>query len=138
MGSDRKHKEAEMKAIIATTFAALTGVLAPGALAGEPIRLAALYGYAIEVKKELNGLNVDVRSSGGPLAVLTLHNRSSATARCKAVFNSGVQTPVGRQAKVKSGKTVQMTYPVPGEITALKITLSCAKHKGAGERSGSG
>lgn len=123
-----------MKAIIATTFAALTSVLAPGALADEPIRLAALYGYAIEVTRELNGLNVDVKSSGGPLAILTLHNRSSATARCKAVFNSGLQTPVSRQALVKSGKKVQLTYPVPGDITALRIMLSCAKREAAGER----
>lgn len=116
-----------MKAIIATTFAALTSMLAPGALADEPIRHAALHGYAIEVTRELNGLNVNVRSSGGPLAVLTLHNRSSVTARCKAVFNSGLQTPVSRQALVKSGKKVQLTYPVPGDTTALKIMLSCAK-----------
>ena len=123
-----------MKAIIATTFAALTSALAPGALANEPIRLAALYGYAIEVTRELNGLNVDVKSSGGPLAILTLHNRSSTAARCKAVFNSGLQTPVSRQALVKSGKRVQLTYPVPGDITALKIMLSCAKREAAGER----
>ena len=123
-----------MKAIIATTFAVLTGVLAPGALADEPIRLAALYGYAIEVTRELNGLNVDVKSSGGPLAVLTLHNRSRAAARCKAVFNSGLHKPVSRQALVKSGKKVQLTYPVPGEITSLKIMLSCAKREAAGEK----
>jgi hypothetical protein len=123
-----------MKAIIATTFAALTSVLAPGALAEEPIRLAAVYGYAIEVTRELNGLNVDVKSSGGPLAVLTLYNRSSATARCKAVFNSGLQSPVSHQALVKPGKKVRLTYPVPGDITALKIKLSCAKRKAAGER----
>jgi hypothetical protein len=123
-----------MKAIIATTFAALASVLAPGALADEPIRLAALYGYAIKVTKELNGLNVSVKSSGGPLAVLTLHNRSSATARCKAVFDSGLQTPVSHQALVKSGKKVQLTYLVPGDITALKIMLSCAKREAAGER----
>lgn len=122
-----------MKAIIATAFAALTSVLAPGALADEPIRIAALYGYAIEVTRELNGLNVGVRSSGGPVAVLTLHNRSSATARCRAVFKSGVQTPVSHQALVKSGKKVQLTYPVPGDITALKINLSCAKRAAARE-----
>ena len=123
-----------MKAIIATAFAALTSVLAPGALADEPIRLAALYGYAIEVTRELNGLNVGVRSSGGPVAVLTLHNRSSATARCRAVFKSGVQTPVSHQAQVKPGKTVQLTYAVPGDILALKIMLSCAKRGAARER----
>jgi hypothetical protein len=124
-----------MKPIIAITFAALTSVLAPDALADEPIRLAALYGYAIEVTRELNGLNVDVKSSGGPLAVLTLQNRSSATARCKAVFNSGLQPPVSHQALVKSGKKVLLTYPVPGNITALKIMLSCAKREAAVERS---
>ena len=124
-----------MKAIIATAFAALTSVLAPGALAGEPIRLAALYGYAIEVTRELNGLNVDVKSSGGPLAVLTLHNRSSVTARCRAVFKSGMQTPVSYQAQVKPGRKVQLTYPVPGDISALKIMLSCARRGAARERS---
>jgi hypothetical protein len=124
-----------MKAIIATTFAALASVLAPGALADEPIWLAALYGYDIEVARELNGLNVGVKSSGGPLAVLTLHNRSSVTARCKAVFNSGLQTPVSHQVLVKSGKKAQLTYPVPAGITALKIKLSCAKREAAGERS---
>ena len=124
-----------MKAIIATAFAALTSVLAPGALAGEPIRLAALYGYAIEVTRELNGLNVDVKSSGGPLAVLTLHNRSSVTARCRAVFKSGMQTPVSHQAQVKPGRKVQLTYPVPGDISALKIILSCARRGAARERS---
>ena len=120
-----------MKAVIAIAFAALTSMLAPVALADEPIRLAALYGYAIEVTRELNGLNVEVKSSGGPLAVLTLHNRSSATARCKAVFNSGLQTPVSRQALVKPGKKLQLTYPVPGDITALKIMLSCARRDAA-------
>ena len=124
-----------MKAIIATAFAALTSVLAPGALAGEPIRLAALYGYAIEVTRELNGLNVDVKSSGGPLAVLTLHNRSSVTARCRAVFKSGMQTPVSHQVQVKPGKKVQLTYPVPGDISALKIMLSCVRRGAARERS---
>lgn len=124
-----------MKTIIAIAIAALTSALAPVALADGPIRLAALYGYAIEVTRELNGLNVEVKSSGGPLAVLTLHNRSSATARCKAVFNSGLQTPVSRQALVKPGKKLQLTYPVPGDITALKIMLSCARRDAAGERS---
>lgn len=123
-----------MKAIIATTFAALASLLAPAAPAGEPNRLPTLYGYAIEVNRELNGINVDVKSRGGPLAVLTLHNRSGATARCKALFNSGLQTPVSRQALVKSGKKVRLTYPVPGNITALKIMLSCAKREAAGER----
>lgn len=121
-----------MKTLIAIAFAALTSMLTPIAMADEPIRLAALYGYAIEVTKELNGLNVDVKSSGGPLAVLTLHNRSSATARCKAVFNSGLQAPISRQAQVKPGKKLQLTYPVPGDITALKIMLSCAKRETAG------
>jgi hypothetical protein len=119
-----------MKKIIATVLSALTSILA---LADEPVRLAALYGYAIEVNKELNGLNVDVKASGGPLAVLTLHNRSNATARCKAVFYSGLKTPVSHQASVKYGKKVQLTYPVPGDITTLRITLSCAKREVAGE-----
>jgi hypothetical protein len=121
-----------MKAIVATTFTAMANGIAPVALAAEPIRLAALYGYAIEVTKELNGVNVDVKSSGGPLAVLTLHNHSSATARCKAVFNSGLQAPISRQAQVKPLKKLQLTYPVPGDITALKIMLSCAKREAAG------
>jgi hypothetical protein len=116
-----------MKAIAATGLLALSGLLAPAAHATEPLMLAALYGYKIEVAKELNGLAIDVKSSGGPVAIVKLSNHSGAPARCRADFNSGLQTPAARQALVRSGKKVSFSYSVPSDIEILRIHVVCTK-----------
>ena len=71
-------------AISAALCSAFAGADLPMAAAGEAIVLAGVFGYRIEITREVNGLPVEIKSSGGPAAILSLINRSATPASCRA------------------------------------------------------
>jgi hypothetical protein len=83
--------------------------------------------FPIDVEKELNGLDIVVKTSPGPPVVVTLENRSSERADCRAIFEGGLATPVRRAAKVAPGKTTTLSYPLKDDIARLKVVLNCTK-----------
>ena len=83
--------------------------------------------FPIDVEKDLGGLDIAVKATPGPVTVVTLENRSSDTAVCRAVFEGGLATPVRKSAKVRPGKTVTLSYSVKDDIARLHVQLNCSK-----------
>ena len=86
--------------------------------------------YIIDVDKQLEGgLAVDVRTSNGPMAVITLENRSKGPAICHAYIEAGSQAPATRRATIKPGAKATFTYTVRSDFRRMHVKLVCKKPK---------
>jgi hypothetical protein len=107
-----------MRAILVTALVAAFAA-GPAAAGGRQ--------FPIDVEQELNGLDIVVKATPGPMVVVTLQNRSPDRADCVATFEGGLATPVRRAAKVAPGKTATLSYSVKDDIARLKVALNCRK-----------
>lgn len=86
--------------------------------------------YIIDVDKQLEeGLVVNVRTSNGPMAVITLENRSKGSAICRADIEAGLQSPATRKATIKPGAKATFTYTVRSDFRRMHVKLACKKPK---------
>jgi hypothetical protein len=86
--------------------------------------------YTIDVDKQIEeGLAVEVRTSSGPMAVITLTNRSKVSAICRADIEAGLQTPAVRRATIKAGAKATFTYTVRTDLQRMRVKLACKKPK---------
>jgi len=102
-----------MRPLLAATLLAATS-----ALAGPRI-------FPIDIDQDLGGLDIEVQSTPGAVTVVTLKNKSSQKADCRAEFSGGLATPVRRAATVQPGKTVTLSYTVKDDLARLNVTLRC-------------
>ena len=102
-----------MRSLLAATLLAATTALAAPRV------------FPIEIDQDLGGLDIEVQSTAGAVTVVTLKNKSSQKADCRAEFSGGLATPVRRAATVQPGKTVTLSYTVKDDLARLTVTLRC-------------
>ena len=100
-------------------------ILLVGALLAATASVAGPRVFPIDIDQDLDGMDIEVKSSPGAVTVVTLKNKAAQKADCRAEFEGGLATPVKRAAMVQPGKTVTLSYTAKDDLARLHVTLRC-------------
>ncbi|UVE18935.1 3-phosphoglycerate kinase [Pseudomonas sp. LS44] len=83
--------------------------------------------FPIDVTPQLNGADVTYETM--PITfntgVMSLRNRGTTAAQCKAVFDIGPDTPRVRKVVLAPGESATLTGNFRSEIIRMRIELTC-------------
>jgi hypothetical protein len=94
--------------------------------------VTAAHAYPIDVKSNLNGMDLKLNAVGdASIAAIEIKNDDSRTARCQVEFVNGPELPDRNMATVQPGKAQTVRFAAKRTVIKLDINVSCNPAEGA-------